>query len=91
MGAAQSEVPVPRTYGNWRRPSTPGLFGLGSAGTGMLFAGLVHDVRGIAEGGEAQQRDVGGRVDQAWLTLDQRSSKLRTTFGLVARAWQLRT
>lgn len=51
MGAAQSEVPIPRTYGNWRRPSTPGLFGLGSAGTGMLFAGLVVFVLVIVLGG----------------------------------------
>lgn len=31
----------PRTYGNWRRPSTAGLFGMGSLGTLILFIGLV--------------------------------------------------
>ncbi|WP_205570018.1 SCO6880 family protein [Actinomyces lilanjuaniae] len=30
-----------RTYGNWRRPSSPGILGLGSVGTGLLLAGLV--------------------------------------------------
>lgn len=30
-----------RTYGNWRRPTSPGILGLGSVGTGLLFAGLV--------------------------------------------------
>lgn len=31
----------PRTYGNWRRPTSPGIFGLGSIGTGLLLTGLV--------------------------------------------------
>ena len=30
-----------RTYGNFRRPTTAGLMGLGSWGTGMLFGGLI--------------------------------------------------
>lgn len=30
-----------RTYGNWRRPTSPGILGLGSVGTGLLLAGLV--------------------------------------------------
>lgn len=30
----------PRTYGNWRRPTSPGLLGLGTVGTGLLFVGL---------------------------------------------------
>ena len=31
----------PRTYGNWRKPTSAGLFGLGSVGTGIMLAGLV--------------------------------------------------
>ncbi|WP_286219574.1 SCO6880 family protein [Paraoerskovia sediminicola] len=31
---------APRTYGNWRRPTSPGLLGLGTAGTGLMFIGL---------------------------------------------------
>lgn len=31
----------PRTYGNWRRPSSAGLFGLGAVGTGLLLVGLL--------------------------------------------------
>ena len=38
MAANSSAV---RTYGNWRRPTSPGLFGLGSVGTGIMLAGLV--------------------------------------------------
>ena len=29
----------PRTYGNWTRPKSPGLLGLGAIGTGVLFVG----------------------------------------------------
>lgn len=32
-------VSGPRTYGNWTRPKSPGLLGLGSIGTGVLFVG----------------------------------------------------
>lgn len=38
---AQSETVRVRTYGNFRRPTTAGLLGLGSWGTGTLFAGLI--------------------------------------------------
>ena len=39
--AAVSQTPSARTYGNWRRPQSAGLFGLGSLGTGIMMAGLV--------------------------------------------------
>lgn len=35
---------APRTYGNWSRPNTAGLLGLGSIGTGILFTGAVMTV-----------------------------------------------
>ena len=38
---APSDTPAVRTYGNWRRPASAGLFGLGSAGTAVMMAGLV--------------------------------------------------
>ncbi|MFW3170914.1 SCO6880 family protein [Geodermatophilus sp. CPCC 206100] len=31
----------PRTYGNWRRPGSPGLGNLGALGTGLLLLGLI--------------------------------------------------
>lgn len=34
-------VRAPRTYGNWRRPTSPGLLGLGALGTFILFGGLI--------------------------------------------------
>lgn len=39
MSVAESETV--RTYGNYRKPNSAGLFGLGSIGTGFLFAGLL--------------------------------------------------
>lgn len=33
-----------RTYGNWRRPTSPGLLGLGTAGTGALVVGMLITV-----------------------------------------------
>lgn len=38
---AAAETSGPRTYGNWRRPYSAGLFGLGQVGTGLLFGGLI--------------------------------------------------
>lgn len=38
---AAADVHTPRTYGNWRRPASAGLGGLGLIGTGVLLAGLV--------------------------------------------------
>lgn len=32
---------VVRTYGNWRKPQSRGLVGLGSVGTGILLGGLI--------------------------------------------------
>lgn len=42
MGAIETDVT--RTYGNWSKPSTAGLFGLGKIGTIVLLAGLVLSI-----------------------------------------------
>lgn len=39
--AAVDTKSAPRTYGNWRRPTSPGILGLGSVGTGLLLMGLI--------------------------------------------------
>ena len=31
----------PRTYGNWRKPTSAGILGLGSIGTALLLGGLM--------------------------------------------------
>ena len=41
MAASSNAV---RTYGNWRRPTSPGLFGLGSIGTGIMLGGLIFSI-----------------------------------------------
>lgn len=38
------DAPRARTYGNWRKPVSPGLMGLGSVGTGLMIGGLVFAV-----------------------------------------------
>lgn len=42
MSATTTSQPAhngPRTYGNWTRPKSPGLLGLGAIGTSVLFVG----------------------------------------------------
>lgn len=39
--AGSTQVAGPRTYGNWRKPTSSGLFGLGSLGTGIMLGGLI--------------------------------------------------
>lgn len=41
----------PRTYGNWRRPTSPGLGDLGALGTGLLLLGLIAVIATMAVGG----------------------------------------
>ena len=38
---AATETQPTRTYGNWRRPTSSGILGLGSLGTALLLAGLI--------------------------------------------------
>ncbi|MBT2418030.1 hypothetical protein J7F01_08775 [Streptomyces sp. ISL-22] len=38
---AASDISGPRTYGNWRKPTSPGIHGLGMAGTMVLMGGMV--------------------------------------------------
>ncbi|WP_344162056.1 SCO6880 family protein [Nocardiopsis rhodophaea] len=44
VAASSSEPQGPRTYGNWRKPSTAGLMGLGTLGTALLLGGLIFVV-----------------------------------------------
>ncbi|HEY0470766.1 MAG TPA: SCO6880 family protein, partial [Kribbella sp.] len=41
MAAADRTAGAPRTYGNWRRPASAGIAGLGTLGTGLILGGLV--------------------------------------------------
>lgn len=44
MAAVETTPRRARTYGNWRRPTSPGLLGLGTAGTAGLIVGLLVTV-----------------------------------------------
>lgn len=46
-----AETRKPRTYGNWRKPASAGLMGLGSLGTGLLLGGLIFMVFMVMAGG----------------------------------------
>ena len=41
MATVETTNRGPRTYGNWSRPSSPGILGLGSVGTVLLLIGLI--------------------------------------------------
>lgn len=49
--SAVAGVRSPRTYGNWRRPQSRGLWGLGSYGTTILFVGLAMMIIAVMAGG----------------------------------------
>ena len=49
--AADRVAPAPRTYGNWRRPASAGIAGLGAVGTGLMLGGLVLIVIATMVGG----------------------------------------
>src|SRR6478736_769867 len=46
MSTSTSNLPAnaPRTYGNWRKPQSAGLGGLGKLATGVMFAGIMASI-----------------------------------------------
>ncbi|MCL2090927.1 MAG: hypothetical protein FWH11_06855 [Micrococcales bacterium] len=48
---AEATAPVVRTYGNWRRPTSPGLLGLGTVGTALLFVSMFLVLIAMMTGG----------------------------------------
>ncbi|MET9270383.1 SCO6880 family protein [Kribbella sp. NPDC003557] len=51
MAAAENVRRAPRTYGNWRRPASAGIAGLGMLGTGIMMGGLLLVVIATMAGG----------------------------------------
>lgn len=41
MATVEANRRTLRTYGNWRQPTSPGLLGLGTVGTGLMFVALL--------------------------------------------------
>lgn len=44
MAVGNAQNAAPRTYGNWRKPTSSGLFGLGDLGTAIMLGGLILSV-----------------------------------------------
>lgn len=46
MSTSTNNLPAnaPRTYGNWRKPQSAGLGGLGKLATGVMFAGIMASI-----------------------------------------------
>ena len=51
MAVANQSGATARTYGNWRRPTSPGLWQLGALGTGLLLFFLVIEILLMATAG----------------------------------------
>lgn len=51
MTAVTPSASQPRTYGNWRRPTSAGLGSLGTLGTALLLAGLIAVIGTMAVAG----------------------------------------
>ncbi|WP_250444592.1 SCO6880 family protein [Actinotalea sp. C106] len=84
----------PRTYGNWRQPTSPGILGLGSVGTGLLLAGLVavvvtSMVAGLLEA--VVLTAVLGAVMLAVLTKDSHGKSVITRTGARVAWWSARS
>ncbi|MCY9785697.1 hypothetical protein KIK06_17565 [Nocardiopsis sp. EMB25] len=64
-----TETHTPRTYGNWRKPTSPGLMGLGSLGTMLLLGGLIFMVFVVMAAGLAAGIVVGASLGGMLLVL----------------------
>lgn len=51
MAAADGVRNAPRTYGNWRQPTSAGIGGLGALGTGLMMGGLIMVLIAMMAGG----------------------------------------
>lgn len=83
----------PRTYGNWRRPSSPGLLGLGSLGTALLLGGLIVVVFTVMIAGLLEAVILGvvlGLALLAMVTKDVHGRNLLSRTGARAGWWSAR-
>lgn len=93
MAAAETYT-GPRTYGNWRRPTSPGILGLGSVGTSLLLAGLVAVVITVMVAGLVEAVVVTallGAVMLAVLTKDAHGKNVLSRVSARAAWWSARS
>src|SRR5690606_19795812 len=84
----------PRTYGNWRRPTSPGILGLGSIGTALLLAGLILVVIVVMIAGLLEAVIVAGVLGVvllAVLTKDAHGKNIISRAGARAGWWTARS
>nr|WP_200960498.1 SCO6880 family protein [Oerskovia sp. Root22] len=94
VAADTANVRGPRTYGNWRRPTSPGLIGLGSVGTAMLLGGLIVVVITVMVAGLLEavvMAAVLGAVLLTVLTKDSHGKNLLARGGARAAWWSARS
>lgn len=94
MAVVSTPTRGPRTYGNWRQPTSAGLMGLGSVGTGILLVGLMVVVFTVMAAGPLKALFVAAALGVILLLL---LSKDRHGKSLLSRAtargawWSTRT
>ncbi|MBW9211753.1 hypothetical protein KV100_19055 [Mumia sp. zg.B21] len=84
----------PRTYGNWRRPTSPGILGLGSLGTTLLLAGLIAVVITVMVAGLLEAvilTAVLGAVMLSVLTKDSHGKNVISRAGARGAWWSSRS
>lgn len=91
---ATVETQGPRTYGNWRKPTSAGILGLGSVGTGLLLGGLVVVVIVVMAAGLLAGIITGGVLGLlllAVLTKDSHGKSVVSRAGARAGWWSARS
>ena len=79
MTASTAAVAGPRTYGNWRKPSSPGLPRLGLLGTAIALGSLVlvmfvQVIAGLVAAGGCALLVLAGLVPLVWRNRADRNS-----------------
>ena len=94
MAAVDMQNRGPRTYGNWRRPTSPGILGLGSVGTVLLLGGLIMVVVVVMIAGLLEAVILGGilgLVMLAVLTKDSHGKNILSRGGARVAWWSSRS
>lgn len=94
MAAVDMQNRGPRTYGNWRRPTSPGILGLGSVGTVLLLGGLILVVVVVMIAGLLEAVILGGilgLVMLAVLTKDSHGKNILSRGGARVAWWSSRS
>lgn len=79
-----AEASTPRTYGNWRKPTTAGLMGLSTLGTMMLIGGLIFMVLVVMAAGLMAGMVVGGVLGVILLVLLNKDKHDRSLLARIA-------